>query len=92
MYRHVFDLKSDGVTSAQKVNKNFGYFCKKNCCQEISKMAQSCHTAHFEGIFASPFIGLSDVSDLVGQFMKMIKRRSFRRNRIASPYQVQKAR
>ena len=91
MYRHVFDLKSDGVTTAQKVNKNLGYFCKKIVAKKFRKWPKW-HTAHFEGIFASPFIGLSDVSDLVGQFMKMIKRRSFRRNRIASPYQVQKAR
>ena len=31
--------------SPQKITKYFGYFCAKICCQELSKMAHSGHTA-----------------------------------------------
>ena len=36
--------KSEIFNIAQRVSKYLRYFCKKICCQELSKMAQSGHT------------------------------------------------
>ena len=40
-----FYIKSAAIKIAQNVTKYLGYFRKKICAQEFSKVAQSCHTA-----------------------------------------------
>ena len=42
----------DVFKTAQKANIRLGYFCKKNCHQELSKIAQSGHTA---GMVVNPW-------------------------------------
>ena len=38
-------MNMDVFKTAQKVNIHLGYFCKKICLQELSKIARSGHTA-----------------------------------------------
>ena len=49
-------MKLEVFKIAQKVNIHLGYFCKKICHQELSKIAQFGHTArvrHFSSIVRS---------------------------------------
>ena len=39
-----YDLKIDNLIIAQIVYKYLGYFCKKICLEELSKLAQFGHT------------------------------------------------
>ena len=49
--------KSDVFKTAQTVSKHLGYFCKKNCHQELSKIAQSAYTAQV-GLCFQPYLVL----------------------------------
>ena len=39
-------MKMDAFKTAKKVNKYLGYFCKKICHQELSKIDKSGHTTN----------------------------------------------
>ena len=41
----VVSLESKEFQNGSKVTKYFGYFCWKICCQELTKIAQSGHSA-----------------------------------------------
>ena len=43
-------MKIDISKTAQKGNIDFGYFCKKICQQELSKIDQSGHTGRSPGL------------------------------------------
>ena len=57
-----FSLKVTLFIIAQKVGKYLGYFCKKICCQDRSKVAQSGHTAAIASTTSATFacFGLRD--------------------------------
>ena len=42
----VFNLKVTFSKITQKFSKYFNYYCKKNCRQDLSKIAKSDHTDH----------------------------------------------